>query len=140
MIDPPFPAASMCGTAAFMVCQTPVRLMSIIVCHWSSDISQNRLQLQIPALATTTSKRPPNARRLRRAPPTSRDIPHVHDPREDLPAFARHQVDRLREVLFGRGRVADIGGTSAATSIAMIEALRVRAGRRGYALARARPP
>ena len=32
---------------------------SIIVCHCSSDISQKRAQLLIPALATTTSRRPP---------------------------------------------------------------------------------
>src|SRR6476661_941404 len=37
IIEPPFSAESIWGTAAFIVRQTPFRLMSIIVCHCSSD-------------------------------------------------------------------------------------------------------
>ena len=59
--DPPLPAASIDGTAATHVFQTPVRLTSITSCHACSDSSMAGAKLKIPALATTMSSRPSSA-------------------------------------------------------------------------------
>lgn len=67
-MDPPFPASIMCGTAALVVCQTPVRLMSIMsaqLCSSISDVLDSVLAM--PALAETMSRRPSSATPVSRA-------------------------------------------------------------------------
>jgi hypothetical protein len=59
-MEPPRSCSIIMGAAALSVFHTPVRLISMRVLHCSSDISQNRFQLLIAALATTTSI-PPNS-------------------------------------------------------------------------------
>jgi hypothetical protein len=51
----------MCGTVALQVFQTPVRLMSMVVCHVSSVISRVEDGVLMPALAQTMSRRPRSA-------------------------------------------------------------------------------
>ena len=61
-MDPPLPAAIMCGTATFAVCHTPVRLMSIMSAQLCSVMSVVLASvLAIPAFADTMSSRPPSS-------------------------------------------------------------------------------
>ena len=105
MIDPP-PDARSAGTVAMIVFHTPVRLMSIIVCQVSSSMSASRLQLEIPAVATTTSSLAERVRAITHERSQALQVAHVDDAGDDLRASGAHQPRRLREILLGRHLVA----------------------------------
>src|SRR5690348_166130 len=79
IIDPPRPPWIRCGTAALQVCQTPVRLTSIMSCHsWSDSPTVPSAVLAIPAFAATMSSRPswatPSSTAARSAAPSRTSV------------------------------------------------------------------
>src|SRR6185503_13219193 len=79
IIDPPRPPWMRCGTAALQVCQTPVRLTSIMSCHsWSDSPTVPSAVLAIPAFAATMSSRPswatPSSTAARSAAPSRTSV------------------------------------------------------------------
>ncbi|CNI13578.1 Uncharacterised protein [Mycobacterium tuberculosis] len=67
MIDPPRPPSMMCWALAITVFQVPVTLVSMVSRKDSAVIRFHGAGLQMPALATTTSRRPSSPT----APPTA---------------------------------------------------------------------
>ena len=61
-LDPPLPAAIMCGIAALTVMNVPVSVTSMSSRNWSRSMSQvSRGAEMIAALAATMSSRPPSS-------------------------------------------------------------------------------
>ena len=98
MIDPP-PLPIRCGTAAAIVCQTPVRLVSIVSCQtagghlvpglYGADARVRDGDVQLAELRDA----------LVDGLPDGGGVPDVGLPGDDLPAERRHGLDRVREIL-----------------------------------------
>ena len=92
------------GAVAVNVVHTPVRSTSTTACHMSSVISQNRLQLVMPALATTTSRRPSSATPSATAA-SNLLVAYVHDAGDGTPALPLDQPDGLGQIVGDSGGV-----------------------------------
>ena len=103
MMEPP-PDEATSGAAAITVFHEPVRLMSMVSCHTSGEVSSQALIRPTPALATTMSSRPNSASPASRAalsPSRSRTSPWRATMRRPAPSTRRTVSSRSAGVAPG---------------------------------------